>query len=125
LKGKAMFRGLFGKKKPTFTKKLLMYIADEQKLDYLIKQGIFFLTVNVYYTSFYGFYRMFENNHNQKCLNRTNIELGVYLNNDRDNLKKLLEILIDPTKKDNEYIEKDREEIKSTIEMFFQTLGES
>jgi hypothetical protein len=120
-----MFRGLFGKKKPTFTKKLLMYIADEEKLDYLIKQGIFFLTVNVYYTSFYGFYRMFENNHNQKCLNRTNIDLSTYLNNDRNNLKKLFEILTDPTKKDNEYIEKDREEIKSTVEMFFQTLEDS
>lgn len=120
-----MLARLFVKKKSTFTKKLLTYIADEKKIDYLIGQGIFYLTVNVYHVNFYSFYRIFENNQKKKLLNRVNVDLGQYLNYNKDNLKKLLEVLTDPTIKDDECIEKDREELKTTIEIFFQTLEDS
>jgi len=117
-----MLKKIFGKRKLTFTKKILIYLSDEKKIDYLISQGIFYITVNVYYTNFYILYRMFENNQKQKLLNKVNIDLGQYLNYNRDNLKKLLELLTIPLKRDDENIEKDVEELKSTIETFIQTL---
>jgi hypothetical protein len=118
-----MFK-LFSKKRLTFNKLLLTYISDESKIDYLIGQGVFFLTINVYYTSFYAFNRIYENNQMQKVIKRVNISLGQYLDNNRDNLKKLLNILTNSTQKDNEYIEKDKEELKSTIESFIKTFEE-
>jgi len=117
-----MFKSLFSQKKVNFRKKLLTYVADDTKIDYLISQGIFYLTINVYYTSFYAFYRVYENNQKQKLLRKVNISLGQYLDNSKDNLKKLLSILTDQIQKDDENIEKDKEEIKSTIEAFLQTL---
>jgi hypothetical protein len=118
-----MFK-LFSKKRLTLNKLLLSYISDEEKINYLIGQGIFLLTVNVYYTSFYSFNRIYENNQIQKVLKKVNISLGQYLDNNKDNLKKLLNILTDSAQKDNEYIEKDKEELKSTIESFIKTFEE-